>query len=300
MPVPAKPRWLKVNYNPEATAEVVELMNRLHLNTVCREANCPNLGECYKRHTATFMILGRYCTRDCRFCDVIHGAPEAVDASEPQHVADAAKALGARHVVVTSVTRDDLPDGGAAQFAAVIRAIRATIPGATVEVLIPDLKADPAALEIVFRELPDVLGHNVETVPSLYQKARPQAIYERSLQVLQEARTYAEAHRLPGGERMLVKSGIMLGLGETDEELDALFHDLAAHGCDILSIGQYLQPSPSHVDLVRYVPPADFDRYKAMAEAAGIAFAASSPLVRSSYHADEALAAVRAKDREKA
>lgn len=290
-----KPSWLKVNYSAQDTAEVISLMERLSLNTVCKEANCPNLGECYKKHTATFMILGSQCTRNCRFCNVTTGKPDAVDPDEPKHLAEAAKHLGLKHVVVTSVTRDDLPDGGSEQFARVIRALREVMPETTVEVLIPDFKGDHEALMTVMREFPDVLNHNIETVASLYKKVRPQAIYERSLKVLREAREFAESEAAKEGARprILVKTGAMLGLGETDEELDVLFADLVENGVDVLTLGQYLRPSEEHVEMQRFVTPEEFERYRERAEEAGIGFVASSPLVRSSYRAEEALRAVR-------
>lgn len=296
-----KPSWLKVNFNSKETKEVIELMERLHLNTVCREANCPNIGECYKKRTATFMILGSQCTRNCRFCNVTCGRPQELDPDEPRHLAMAAKQLGLLHVVVTSVTRDDLKDGGSEQFAKVIRAIREELPQTTVEVLIPDFKGDEEALMRVLREHPDVLNHNVETVASLYSQVRPQAVYERSLELLQRTRRYAEQRvkEHPEEPRILVKTGVMLGLGETDEELDRLFIDLADHGVDVLTLGQYLRPSEQHIAVKRYVTPEDFERYRQMALDRGISFVASSPLVRSSYRAEEALASVRAKEKER-
>lgn len=290
-----KPDWLRVKYSSDSVADIKQLMQELELNTVCREANCPNLGECYRRHTATFMILGSVCTRNCRFCDVHCGKGEPVDPQEPEHLAKAAKKLGAHHVVVTSVDRDDLPDGGAGQFAAVIQALRQELPNVTVEVLIPDFGGNREALNLVLQERPEVLNHNVETVKELFAVAQPQADYELSLNILSEARTYAEQHSAKNGRRMLVKSGIMLGLGETDDQLKQLFQDLAAHGCDILTIGQYLQPGPQHLPLQRYVSPAEFKHYEEMATAAGLAYVVASPLVRSSYRADEALAALQKK-----
>ena len=209
-----KPQWLKAPYNRAAVEEVAALMKDLKLNTVCNEANCPNLGECFRKHTATFMILGANCTRNCRFCNIHCGAPEPVDPEEPRHLAEAAKKLGLRHVVVTSVTRDDLPDGGAAHFAAVIRALHEICPAATVEVLIPDLKLDTRALDTVLDARPDVLNHNVETVKELYAAVRPQAIYTRSLAVL--------AYCKKRNPDILVKTGFMVGLGETDEQIDTL------------------------------------------------------------------------------
>ena len=279
-----KPDWLKVPYNAEAVEEMALLMRDLKLNTVCKEANCPNLGECFKKHTATFMILGAHCTRNCRFCNVTCAAPEPVDPQEPAHLAEAAKKLNLRHVVVTSVTRDDLPDGGAAHFARVIYALREAVPGATVEVLIPDFKMNTEALDTVIKARPDVLNHNVETVPSLYAAVRPQAVYARSLDVLRYCKDKAPD--------MLTKTGFMVGLGETDDEIDALMDDILKTGCDILTIGQYLQPSPEHAKLVRYVTPDEFAAYREKALKKGFRYCVSTPLVRSSYRAAEALQAV--------
>ena len=263
-----KPQWLKAPYNRAAVEEVAALMKDLKLNTVCNEANCPNLGECFRKHTATFMILGANCTRNCRFCNIHCGAPEPVDPEEPRHLAEAAKKLGLRHVVVTSVTRDDLPDGGAAHFAAVIRALHEICPGATVEVLIPDLKLNTHALDTV-----------------LYAAVRPQAISARSLAVL--------AYCKKRNPDILVKTGFMVGLGETDEQIDTLMDDILATGCDILTIGQYLRPSAEHAPLVRYVTPEEFDAYKKRALEKGFKYCASTPLVRSSYRAAEAISAAR-------
>lgn len=280
-----KPDWLKVSYNRESVEEIAQLMRSLNLNTVCKEANCPNLGECYKKHTATFMILGSQCTRNCRFCNISCGRPEPVDPEEPKNVALAAKHLGLKHAVVTSVTRDDLPDGGAEQFAKTIRAIREISPGTTVEVLISDMKGDRACLDVVMEAKPDVLNHNVETVPELYAAVRPQAKYERSLEVLR----YCKAARPEG----LTKTGFMVGLGETQEQIDRLMDDVLATGCDILTIGQYLQPSAEHAPLRRYVTPEEFDAYRDLALSKGFKHVASAPLARSSYRAQEALDAAR-------
>ena len=275
-----KPEWLKVKFNAEAVAEVAEMMKRLKLNTVCREANCPNLGECFGRHTATFMILGRHCTRNCKFCNVIHSAPDEVDASEPAAVAEAVVTLKLHHAVITSVTRDDLPDGGAAHFAAVIRAIREASPDTTVEVLIPDFKGDMAALDTVLEARPDVLGHNIETVRRLYD-VRPGADYDRTLGVLRYCKEKAPD--------IYTKTGFMVGLGETDAEISGLMRDIRETGCDILTIGQYLRPSEEHAPLDRYVTPEGFAAYKAEAESLGFAGVVSLPLARSSYLAEEAL-----------
>lgn len=280
-----KPDWLKVSYNRESVEEIAQIMRQLHLNTVCKEANCPNLGECYKKHTATFMILGSQCTRNCRFCNIACGKPEPVDPEEPENVAKAVAQLKLRHAVITCVTRDDLPDGGAAQFARTIQAIRATSPGTTVEVLISDMKGDRASLDTVMDARPDVLNHNVETVEALYAAVRPQAKYERSLDVLR----YCKAVRPEG----LTKTGFMVGLGETDDQIDRLMDDVLETGCDILTIGQYLQPSPAHAPLKRYVTPEQFDAYRDLALSKGFRHVASAPLARSSYRAQEALETAR-------
>ncbi len=279
-----KPEWLRVRYNQEAVAEVAQLLGELRLNTVCKEANCPNLGECYRKHTATFMILGSQCTRNCRFCSVTPGHPLPPDPEEPENVAAAAKKLGLRHVVLTCPTRDDLPDGGAEQFAQTVRAIRRACPGATVETLISDMQMNTAALDAVIEARPEVLNHNVETVRALQKAVRPQADYERSLAVLRYCKEKDAA--------LLTKTGFMVGLGETEEQIGELMDDVLAAGCDILTIGQYLQPSPEHYPLDRYASPEDFARYKEMALDKGFRYVASAPLARSSYKAWEALEGV--------
>ena len=279
-----KPEWLRVRYNQEAVAEVAQLLGELRLNTVCKEANCPNLGECYRKHTATFMILGSQCTRNCRFCSVTPGHPLPPDPEEPENVAAAAKKLGLRHVVLTCPTRDDLPDGGAEQFAQTVRAIRRACPGATVETLISDMQMNTAALDAVIEARPEVLNHNVETVRALQEAVRPQADYERSLAVLRYCKEKDAA--------LLTKTGFMVGLGETEEQIGELMDDVLAAGCDILTIGQYLQPSLEHYPLDRYASPEDFARYKEMALDKGFRYVASAPLARSSYKAWEALEGV--------
>ena len=279
-----KPEWLRVRYNQEAVAEVAQLLGELRLNTVCKEANCPNLGECYRKHTATFMILGSQCTRNCRFCSVTPGHPQPPDPEEPENVAAAAKKLGLRHVVLTCPTRDDLPDGGAEQFAQTVRAIRRACPGATVETLISDMQMNTAALDAVIEARPEVLNHNVETVRALQKAVRPQADYERSLAVLRYCKEKDAA--------LLTKTGFMVGLGETEEQIGELMDDVLAAGCDILTIGQYLQSSLEHYPLDRYASPEDFARYKEMALDKGFRYVASAPLARSSYKAWEALEGV--------
>lgn len=279
-----KPEWLRVRYNQEAVSEVAQLLGQLKLNTVCKEANCPNLGECYRKHTATFMILGSQCTRNCRFCNVTPGHPLPPDPDEPENVAAAAKKLGLRHVVLTCPTRDDLPDGGAEQFAKTVRAIRAACPGVTVETLISDMQMNTAALDVVIDARPEVLNHNVETVRALQKAVRPQADYQRSLSVLRYCKEKAPS--------LLTKTGFMVGLGESEEQIGQLMDDVLAVGCDILTIGQYLQPTPEHYPLARYATPEDFARYKEMALAKGFRYVASAPLARSSYKAWEALEGV--------
>ena len=276
-----KPDWLKVRYNQEAIDEVAELMRDLNLNTVCKEANCPNLGECYRKHTATFMILGSICTRNCRFCNVCCGRPMPPNPQEPENVAKAVKHLHLKHVVLTCSTRDDLPDGGARQFANTVNAIRELCPHTTVETLISDMKGDRNSLDIVLEVKPDVLNHNVETVKELQKEIRPQAGYESSLGVLRYCKDKAP--------EMRVKTGFMVGLGETEEQINVLLDDVLDTGCDILTIGQYLQPTPAHYPVARYATPEDFSRYKEIALAKGFKHVASAPLARSSYRAWEAL-----------
>lgn len=275
-----KPAWIRtpIQKGPN-TQKVKQLINDLNLNTVCLEANCPNKMECYNRRTATFMILGRNCTRNCTFCNVTKELPQPVDSDEPRRVALAVESLGLKHAVITSVTRDDLSDQGSGQFAAVVSEIRSKTPDVTIELLIPDFQGKEEALTTVLNKAPDILNHNIETVPSLYKKVRPMADYKRSLQVLSFVK-----NNYPN---IKTKSGMMLGLGETFDEVIQTMQDLRQHGCDILTLGQYLQPSKEHVELVRYVTPDEFDHYKEKALAMGFKSVASAPLVRSSYHADE-------------
>ncbi len=256
------------------------LLGELRLNTVCQSAHCPNECECFASGTATFMILGDTCTRSCRFCAVDQGTPPPPDPDEPRRVAAAAARLGLRHVVVTSVTRDDLADGGSGHFAATIAAIRAGCQ-ATVEVLIPDFRGSADSLRRVLAARPDVCNHNVETVPRLYPLVRPQAVYERSLELLCRVADY--------GHGILPKSGLMVGLGETHDEVAAVMRDLRAAGCEALTIGQYLRPSPEHLPVERFVPPEEFEAYHEEAEALGFSAVAAGPFVRSSYHAEALL-----------
>lgn len=278
--VQRKPDWLKIKITEGAPNRRVEgLLKELSLNTICCEGNCPNRLECFHSRTAAFMILGRFCTRNCTFCNVRKGKPEPVDADEPERVAEAAARLGLRHVVVTSVTRDDLPDGGAGQFAEVISAIRAKAPGVTVEVLVPDFKLKESSIQAVINAKPDVFNHNIETVPSLYPEVRPMAVYERSLALLKKEKEQSGA--------VLSKSGFMLGLGETIEDVKQTMRDLRAVDCDILTIGQYLAPSAKHHPVVEYVRPEVFEELRLYGKELGFRFVASAPLVRSSYHAGE-------------
>ncbi|MGL4911848.1 MAG: lipoyl synthase [Romboutsia sp.] len=276
-----KPEWLRVKFSYEESKEVAELMNNLSLNTVCKEANCPNLCECYKKKTATFMIMGSQCTRNCRFCNVTHGETENIDENEPGNVAKAIKELGLRHAVITSVTRDDLSDCGANHFAKTIKAVRELNPNTTIEVLIPDLKGIEKNLDIVIEANPDVINHNMETIKELYDKVRPEAIYERSLKVLDYVKKTAP--------HILTKTGIMVGLSESDEEVYSLMDDVLKVGCDIFTIGQYLRPTKEHIEVYEYVNPETFDEYKRVGIEKGFKYIASSPLVRSSYRAEEAL-----------
>ena len=279
-PVLAKPPWLKKRlFSGHAYNKVVRLLKECSLHTVCEEAHCPNLGECFSAGTATFMILGDYCTRNCRFCAVHHGVPEAPDKEEPQKVADAVAELGLRYAVVTSVTRDDLPDGGAEHFAETICAIKNRNPGTRVEVLIPDFQGSEDDLKTVMAAAPHVLNHNVETVPRLYPQVRPQADYHGSLQLIQRV----------GGINPAVaaKSGLMLGLGETHDEILQTFQDLLAAGCRLLTLGQYLAPSREHHPVVAYVSPDEFLEWEKTAYKMGFQGVAAGPFVRSSFHAGE-------------
>ncbi|MFZ0613759.1 MAG: lipoyl synthase [Desulfobacterales bacterium] len=275
-----KPPWLtrRLPSGPEYE-KIRGLMNQGRLHTVCQEAKCPNIWECFSNRTATFLILGDRCTRNCRFCAVAHLPVEPPDEDEPQRVAEAVAEMGLGYVVVTSVTRDDLPDGGAGHFAATIRAIRRRVPEAGIEVLIPDLKGDDDALRSVLDARPHVLNHNIETVARLYADVRPGAVYSRSLALLGRARELAAS--------VATKSGLMLGFGETDPEIRQTLRDLLDVGCRLLTLGQYLQPSRDHLPVVRYVPPAEFDQWKQSALQMGFNEVASGPFVRSSYHAQE-------------
>lgn len=281
-----KPEWLKVKFSRNPNFEEVgEILKRLSLNTVCAEASCPNIVECYSRRTATFMILGRICTRNCAFCDVTKGQAQPLDPDEPFHVAQAVKELSLKHIVITSVTRDDLPDGGAGHFARVIEKIKELDKKVIVEVLIPDFSGDIAALSKVVEAKPEIINHNVETVPRLYSSVRPMASYQRSLDLLENVRAM--------DDQILTKSGIMVGLGEKKEEIIEVLKDLRRVKCDLLTIGQYLSPSKKHYPVVEYVHPDIFAEYKDIAMEMGFLYVASSPLVRSSYHADKIFELIR-------
>ena len=279
LPLTTRPEWIRARAPLGAGYERLRgLMRELDLHTVCEEARCPNVGECWNRGTATFMILGDVCTRACGFCAVKTGLPGLPpDPEEPRRVADAVARMGLRHAVITSVNRDDQKDGGAAIFAAVVREIRARIPGCAVELLIPDLKGDWAALDVILAARPDVLNHNTETVPRLYRHVRPGASFPRSLELLRRSREAG----------LLTKSGIMVGLGEEWDKVVDCVRAIRAAGTDILTVGQYLRPSPSHLPIVRYWTPEEFARLREVALGLGYSHVESGPLVRSSYHAEE-------------
>lgn len=273
-----RPEWLKVRLPAgENFSDVKKLMRNQKLNTVCEEARCPNIGECWNRRTATFMILGDICTRTCGFCNIKTGMPSALDLDEPRRVAESVESLGLKHVVITSVNRDELKDGGASIFAESIKRIRAAVPDCTIEILIPDFKGEIEAFEIIMQNPPDVLNHNLETVNRLYHAVRPQAKYRRSLDLLEWFKDRG----------LTTKSGIMVGIGEQPEEILSLMDDLRSVDCKIMTIGQYLQPTKEHLPVSRFVSPEEFLMYKKAGLEKGFTIVESSPLVRSSYHADE-------------
>ncbi len=277
-PQPRRPEWIRARLPyGESYTKLLELMRGKKLHTVCEEARCPNLGECWGRGTATFMILGDVCTRSCGFCAVKTGRPTVLDTDEPRRVAEAVASMRLRHVVITSVNRDELNDGGASIFAETIRQIRIRDPKCRIEVLIPDFKGDRVAMDMLVDAAPDILNHNLETVPRLYSVVRPQAKYERSLEVLK----YFKEHGL------VTKTGVMVGIGERSEEIVETMRDIRGSDVDILTIGQYLQPTKEHLPIDRYVTPDEFDMYKQSGLAMGFKYVESGPLVRSSYHADE-------------
>lgn len=275
-----KPEWIKVKApTSREYLETQALVKEQKLHTVCEEAACPNIGECWKKKHATFMILGEVCTRACRFCNVKTGRPDLLDPHEPERVAHAVQTLGLKHAVITSVDRDDLEDGGAEHFAQVIKAIRAASPSTTIEVLTPDFLRKEGALDIVIKARPDVFNHNLETVPRLYAEVRPGARYFHSLSILKKAKEIDPT--------IFTKSGIMVGLGETKGEIYQVMDDLRAANVDFMTIGQYLQPTPKHHEVMRFVEPAEFDEYAKMGRGKGFLLISASPLTRSSYHADE-------------
>ncbi|WP_018138068.1 MULTISPECIES: lipoyl synthase [unclassified Thioalkalivibrio] len=275
-----KPKWIRAQSQARPEVQRIKrILRNQKLHTVCEEASCPNLGECFAHGTATFMIMGDICTRRCPFCDVAHGRPEALDPDEPRHLAETIQALGLKYVVITSVDRDDLRDGGAGHFVDCIREVRTLNPNTKIEILVPDFRGRmDRALEIMHQAPPDVFNHNLETIPRLYREARPGADYQWSLELLKRFR---EQH--PG---VPTKSGLMLGLGETREELLEVLADLREHGCDMLTLGQYLQPSRHHLPVTRFLAPEEFDDLGEAAREMGFKQVASGPMVRSSYHAD--------------
>ena len=281
-----KPKWLNKRLDYKSMQEMGEMLRSFHLSTVCEGAKCPNMGECFRNKTATFLILGEVCTRNCKFCAIPSGPTSFVDASEPQNLAAAAKKLQLNHVVITSVTRDDLDDGGSNQFAKCIQEVRKVLPKSSIEVLIPDFQGNEKAIDIIINNKPEIINHNVETVPSLYDIARPMASYQQSLDVLKYVKKT--------NKEIITKSGIMLGLGEKKDELLELFDDLRAVDCDMLTIGQYLPPSHDHVSLKEYVSPDFFEELKQIALKKGFKYVASGPYVRSSYNALEGIEAVNA------
>lgn len=279
---PARPDWLRVRLQTtEQFGNIKSMMGKLKLHTVCEEARCPNIYECWSDGTATFMVMGDTCTRACGFCNVKTGRPDALDADEPQHVAEAVAQMKLEHAVITSVDRDDLPDGGAAHIAATIEAVRALNPQTRIEVLIPDFQGDWDALQLVLDARPDVLNHNTETVPRLYKRVRNRATYARTLELLRRAGEFRN-HSMP---EMLTKTGIMLGLGESSEEVEQTIRDIRAQSTDVLTMGQYMRPTMKHLPVERYWSPQEFNHLRDVALAEGFRFVEAGPLVRSSYHA---------------
>ena len=277
-PAGRKPSWLKMKMpGGENYARLLGLVNDNRLHTVCQSAKCPNMGECWSAGTATLMILGDVCTRSCGFCHIATGKPPTLDLDEPERVGRAVATMGLGHTVITSVNRDELPDGGAAVWAETIRQVRLQSPGTSVEVLIPDFCGDLEALQKVLDQRPDILNHNIETVPRLYRRVRPQAKYGRSLELL----------RIAKDQGLVSKTGMMLGLGEEEHEIDSVLNDLVGIGCEILTLGQYLQPTAAHLPVERWVHPDEFAEWKRRGEARGLRHVESGPLVRSSYHAEK-------------
>lgn len=280
-----RPEWLKMKApDEEILNKMANLIEGLSLHTVCESADCPNIGECFKHKTATFMVMGDVCTRNCRFCAVTKGHPSPLDKEEPKKVAAVSKKLGLKHIVITSVTRDDLEDGGADHFVKIIKEIRKQNPESTVELLIPDLKGNWNALKKIIDAKPDILNHNVETIESLYKKVRPMAVYTRSIELLKQVKIF--------NRDVYTKSGIMVGLGETKEQVIKVMDDLLKVNCDILTIGQYLRPSQKHLPVFEYVTPERFKEYRDIALKKGFKFVASGTYVRSSYRAFEGMEAL--------
>ncbi|WP_031434806.1 lipoyl synthase [Methylomarinum vadi] len=275
-----KPDWIRIRVSAsDKVAHIKQSLRANSLHTVCEEAACPNLGECFSHGTATFMIMGDLCTRRCPFCDVAHGKPQALDRQEPENLAATIEQMGLRYVVITSVNRDDLRDGGAGHFADCIEAIRRRTPATKIEILVPDFRGrQQVAIDILGRQPCDVFNHNLETIPRLYREARPGADYQESLQLLKQ---FGQQH-----PQIPTKSGLMVGIGETEAEVVEVMKDLLQHGCSMLTLGQYLQPSKDHLAVKEYITPAQFDRYADIAKELGFKQVASAPLVRSSYHAD--------------
>ena len=281
MPSIKKPEWLRIGrMDREKIQEVQRLLRKLNLHTVCEESMCPNIGKCFEKKTATFLVMGDICTRNCKFCDIKFGRPEPLDPHEPDHIVEAAKKLGLKHVVVTSVTRDDLPDGGAAHFAKITEKLREYNRNLIIELLIPDLKGREEDIRTVVESKPDIVNHNVEVVPRLFRKVTPQANYERSLKLLKIVKEI--------NPEIYTKSGLMVGLGETKEEVIDLLKDLREAECDILTVGQYLKPPSSNLEIEEFVHPSIFKEYEERAYEMGFQFVASAPFVRSSFNAEEA------------
>lgn len=281
-----KPEWLKMRApKMEVLDKMDSMLKNLSLNTVCESANCPNIGKCFENKTATFMIMGEVCTRNCRFCAVKKGIPNILDEEEPTNVAIASKKLGLKHIVITSVTRDDLEDGGAEHFVKTVEELRKMNPGSTIELLIPDLKGNWQALKEIVKSKPDIINHNIETVPLLYSKVRPKAVYKRSIELLRQVKNM--------DKNIYTKCGIMVGLGETMEEVLNVMDDLINIGCDILTLGQYLRPSQQHLPVKEYVTVEKFEEYKSIALKKGFKFVAAGPFVRSSYKAFEGIETIK-------
>lgn len=283
-----KTEWLNVKISPEKFEKMKIFLEDSSINTVCESADCPNIGECFSKKTATFMIMGNICTRGCRYCSVPKGKPYPLDKDEPKKIANAVEKLGLKYVVITSVTRDDVEDGGAIHFANTIKEIKKLSENIKVEILVSDFLGNEKAIKIVIDSNPDVFGHNIETIPRLYKKIRPKADYKRSLNILKKAKEINNS--------LITKSGIMVGLGESEKEVIEVMHNLRDVDCDIMTIGQYLRPSKKHVEVAEYIKPQQFKKYEEMAYIMGFKYVASQPLVRSSYHAKEAYFELKKKE----